>query len=333
MRVTVVGGGSWGTTLASLVAGRADAVLWAREPEVVDGVGARHENPVFLPGVALSPELAATRDLPAALDGADVVVMAVPSPYFRSVLVDAAPAIDEGVPVISVVKGLEQGTHRRMTEVVAEVLGEEQPVGVLSGPNLAREVVAGQPSATVVAFPEGDWSTRLQQLFMGPTFRVYSSADVVGCEVAGAVKNVIAIAAGIAHGLGFGENTKAALLTRGLAELTRLGVALGGQPLTFLGLAGNGDLIATCGSPQSRNRTVGAALAGGRSLDDVQAEMRMVAEGVRTAPVVLAVAAEHGVEMPITEQVEAVLHRGADPRHAVAALMGRDPKAELEGLA
>jgi glycerol-3-phosphate dehydrogenase (NAD(P)+) len=333
MRVTVVGGGSWGTTLASLVAGRSEAVVWAREPEVVEAVRERHENPVFLPGVPLSPELRATTDLGAALEGAEVVVMAVPSPFFRAVLTDAAPAIARGVPVVSVVKGLEQGSRRRMTEVVAETLGDEHPVGVLSGPNLAREVVAGQPSATVIALPEGGWSERLQQLFMGPTFRVYSSTDVVGCEVAGAVKNVIAIAAGIAHGLGFGENTKAALVTRGLAELTRLGVALGGQPLTFLGLAGNGDLIATCSSPQSRNRTVGAALAAGRSLDEVQAEMRMVAEGVRTAPVVLAVAAEHGVEMPITGQVEAVLHRGADPRDAVGALMGRGAKAELDGLA
>ncbi len=333
MRVTVVGGGSWGTTLASLVAHHADAVLWAREPEVVEGVAEHHENPLFLPGFALSPELRATSSLADAVEGADVVVMAVPSPYFRSVLVEAAPWIGGDVPVLSVVKGIEPGTRLRMTEVLAEVLGGEHRVGVLSGPNLAKEVAAGQPSATVVAFPDGDWSHRLQELFMGPTFRVYSSSDVVGCEVAGAVKNVIAIAAGIAHGLGFGENTMAALVTRGLAELTRLGVSLGGQPLTFLGLAGNGDLIATCSSPQSRNRSVGAALAAGRSLDDIQAEMHMVAEGVRTAPVVLAIAADHDVEMPISEQVEAVLHHGADPHEAVGALMGRGAKGELEGLA
>lgn len=333
MRVTVVGAGSWGTTMASMLAGNAETVLWAREPEVAEAVTVQRENPLFLAGHRLHEDLRASADLGEALAGAELVVMAVPSQFFRSVLEQAAPTIDRGTPVLSLVKGLEEGTNRRMTEIVAEVLGTDAArVGVITGPNLAREVIAGQPCATVLALPDTELSRRLQGILMTPTMRVYSSHDVVGCEIAGAVKNVIALSAGIAHGLGFGENAKAALVTRGLAELTRLGVALGGQPLTFLGLAGNGDLFATCSSTQSRNHHVGTELGRGRTLAEIVDEMHMVAEGVRTAPTVVALAAGHGVEMPICEQVEEVLHRGKSPLDALATLMHRQAKAELEGL-
>ena len=334
MRVAVVGAGSWGTTVASLVAGNAPTVVWAREPEVAEAIRSRRENPLFLEGHRLHDALEATSTLAEAVEGADLVVMAVPAQHFRGVLVDMAPLLGRTTPVVSLVKGLEAGSLLRMTEVVAEVTDvEPSRIGVLTGPNLAREVVVGQPTATVVALGDSSWSHRVQTLFATPRLRVDSSEDVVGCEVAGALKNVIAIAAGIAAGLGFGENTKAALVTRGLAELTRLGVALGGNPLTFLGLAGNGDLFATCSSPQSRNRHVGFELGQGRDLDEVIAEMHMVAEGVRTAPSVLTLAERHGVEMPICAQVDAVLARTTSPEDALASLMTRPPKAELDGLA
>jgi glycerol-3-phosphate dehydrogenase (NAD(P)+) len=333
LRVAVVGAGSWGTTVASLVAGHADTRLWAREVEVVEAVNQRHENTLFLPDIALSPALRATGALEEALDHADVVVMGVPAQHFRGVFTQAADLLPSDTPVVSLVKGIERDTLQRMTEIVRD-LNDHDPrrVGVLTGPNLAREVAVGQPSATVVALVDDEWSRRLQHLFMSPTFRVYTNQDVVGCELAGAVKNVIAIAAGIVHGLGFGENTKAALLTRGLAELARLGTALGGQPLTFLGLAGNGDLVATCSSPQSRNRTVGTELGRGRAIEDIVADMHMVAEGVETTSSVLALAERVNVEMPIARQVAAVIHEHLPPLDALAALMEREPKPELDDL-
>jgi len=238
------------------------------------------------------------------------------------------------VPILSLSKGVEQGTGLRMTEVVADVLPghRRDRIGVLTGPNLAREVALGQPAATVVAIDDADAAAALQTVFMTATFRVYTNPDVVGCEIAGALKNVIALAAGIAHGLGYGDNTKAALITRGLAELARLGISLGGDPLTFSGLAGMGDLVATCTSEKSRNRTVGVALGQGRELDDIVAEMKMVAEGVKSTQAVLELAGRQGVEMPIAEQVGAVLYEGRTPAEIVPALMLRQAKPELRGM-
>lgn len=333
MRVTVLGAGSWGTTLASLVSAQTDTVLWAREPEIADAVSHQHENPVFLPGFALSTTLRATDDLETALGDAEVIVVAVPSQYFRSVVEAARPFVPSDADLLSVTKGIEPGTCRRMSEVLHEVLEcDPNRVCVLSGPNLAREVMAGEPSATVIACREVTRAERLQRLLMTDTLRVYTNPDVVGCEVGGAVKNVLAIAAGIADGLGYGWNTKATLITRGLAELTRLGVALGGQPLTFLGLAGNGDLIATCSSPQSRNRHVGEELGKGRSLREILDSMTMVAEGVETTPAILGLARRTGIEMPIAENVRAVLAGELSAVDAVLPLMQREAKPELHGL-
>jgi glycerol-3-phosphate dehydrogenase (NAD(P)+) len=333
-RVAVIGAGSWGTAVGAIAAVNADAVLWARDPAVAVRVDTEHANPDYLPDIPLPDALHATSDLVAACTGADVVVMGVPSHGFRHVLAAAAPTIGADVPILSLSKGVEQGTLLRMTEVVADVLPDHRRdrIGVLTGPNLSREVALGQPTATVVAIGDPDTATALQSVFMTATFRVYTNPDVVGCEIAGALKNVIALAAGIAHGLGYGDNTKAALITRGLAELARLGIALGGDPLTFSGLAGMGDLVATCTSEKSRNRTVGVALGQGRRLDDIVAEMKMVAEGVKSTQAVLELAARHGVEMPIAEQVGAVLYEGRTPAEIVPALMLREAKPELRGM-
>lgn len=333
-QVAVVGAGSWGTAVAALAATNAPVVLWARRPELAATITERHENPAYLPGVALPAPLRATADLASAVEGADVVVMGVPSHGFRAVLLEAAPSVDDGAIALSLSKGVEQGTLLRMTEVIADVLPgvPRDRIGVLTGPNLAKEVAAGQPAASVVAIADTRAAETAQQLFMTPTFRVYTNPDVIGCEIAGALKNVVAIGVGIAHGLGYGDNAKAALITRGLAELARLGVALGGDPLTFAGLAGMGDLIATCSSPQSRNRSVGVALGEGRTLDEIVAEMNMVAEGVKSTAAVLELASRAGVEMPVAEFVGRVLYDGANPADHVAALMGRAAKAELQGM-
>lgn len=333
-RVAVIGAGSWGTAVGAIAAVNADAVIWARDPTVVAHIDAEHANPDYLPDIALPPTLHATSDLAAACRDADVIVMGVPSHGFRAVLEAAAPSVRPDLPVLSLSKGVEQGTVLRMTEVVADVLPEHRRdrIGVLTGPNLAREVALGQPTASVVAVDDAAVAAELQALFMTATFRVYTNPDVVGCEIAGALKNVIALGAGIAHGLGYGDNTKAALITRGLAELARLGIALGGDPLTFSGLAGMGDLVATCTSEKSRNRTVGVALGQGRKLDEIVAEMKMVAEGVKSTQAVLELAARTGVEMPIAEQVGAVLYEGRTPSEIVPALMLREAKPELRGM-
>jgi glycerol-3-phosphate dehydrogenase (NAD(P)+) len=334
VKVAVVGAGSWGTTVAALACANAPTTLWARDPAVVTRINDTHRNDDYLPGVDLPAELTATSSLGEACEGADVVVMAVPSHGFRAVLADAAATIPADVAVLSLSKGLEQGTVLRMTEVIADVLPEHRGdrIGVLTGPNLAREVAAGQPTASVVAVGDTETGEALQRLFMTKTFRVYTNPDVVGCEIAGTLKNVIAIAAGVAAGLGYGDNTKAALITRGLAELARLGVALGGDPLTFSGLAGMGDLVATCTSDKSRNRTVGVALGEGRKLDEIVAEMKMVAEGVKSTEAVLELARRTGVELPIAEQVGAVLYEGRRPADIVPALMLREAKPELRGM-
>ncbi len=333
-RVAVVGAGSWGTAVAAIAAHNAPTVLWARRAALAATIGERHENPEYLPGIALPAALEATASLGDAVRDADVVVMGVPSHGFRAVLEDARADIANDAIVLSLSKGVEQGTLLRMSQVIAEVLVEHDRarIGVLTGPNLAREVAIGQPAATVVALPDAAAAAAVQQVFITPTFRVYTNPDVVGCEIAGALKNVIAIGVGIAHGLGYGDNAKAALITRGLAELARLGVTLGGDPLTFAGLAGMGDLIATCSSPQSRNRSVGVALGQGRTLEEITAEMNMVAEGVKSTVAVLELARREGVEMPLAEFVGQVLYEHANPADHVADLMGRAAKPELHGM-
>jgi glycerol-3-phosphate dehydrogenase (NAD(P)+) len=287
------------------------------------------ENATYLAGVHLPDALTPTSSLAEAVTGASVVFMAVPSHGFRTVLGDLAPFVDGVEAVVSLSKGIENGTNLRMSEVIAEVL-PDLPAGVLTGPNLAREVAQGQPAASVVALPDEALARRVQDLVHTRTFRVYMGTDVVGCEIAGATKNVMAIAAGICDGLGFGENTRAVLITRGLAELGRLGVALGGKVLTFGGLAGVGDLVATCASPKSRNRTVGFELGQGRSLDDIIDNMHMVAEGVKSAGPLVQLARAHGVEMPIAEQVEAIVAGRCSPREALLSLMDRPARPEWD---
>jgi glycerol-3-phosphate dehydrogenase (NAD(P)+) len=332
-RVAVIGAGSWGTAVAALVATNASATLWARRPELAREIATDHVNGSYLPGIQLPQRLGATASLEEAVVGADVVVMAVPSHGFRAVVTELAPYLATTTPVISLAKGLEQDTLLRMTEVVMEVApGLSRPLGVLTGPNLAREVIAGHPAASVVALADEGIACELQVLFSSGTFRVYTNPDVIGCEIAGALKNVIAIAAGMTDGMGFGDNTRAALITRGLAELTRLGIAIGGDPLTFSGLAGMGDLVATCISRQSRNRHVGEALGQGRAIDEIVAEMRMVAEGVKTSGPVVKLATRYGVEMPIAEQVAAVIGEGKTVPEAIVALMQREVKTELYGI-
>lgn len=329
-RVAVIGAGSWGTTVASIAAASTDTVLWARRTDLAAAINDSGVNPDYLPDHELPEALAATADLEQALSGTDLVVMAVPSHGFRDVFEGVAVHIGRSVPVLSLTKGIEQSTLSTMTEVVAQVSPDHDQnlVGVMTGPNLASEIMAGQPTATVVAMRDGPAAEALQHLFMGPTFRVYTNDDVTGCELGGALKNVMAIAAGMSDGLGFGDNTRATLITRALAELTRLGVALGGRPETFAGLAGMGDLIATCISEKSRNHRVGVSLAKGKTLEEIVSEMKMVAEGVKTTRSVLGLAERTGVEMPIASHVNRVLEGEMTPREGMLSLMTREAKSE-----
>jgi glycerol-3-phosphate dehydrogenase (NAD(P)+) len=331
-KVAVIGAGSWGTAVAAIAARNAPTVLWARKPELAEQIDREHRNGAYLPDIDLPATLRATASLEEAVSGADVVVMGVPSHGFRDVLAEAAPSIGNDAPVISLTKGVEQGSLKRMTEVIVELV-PGRPAGVLTGPNLAKEILAGYPAASVIALADEAMCADLQRLFSTEVFRVYTNPDVVGCEVAGALKNVMAIASGMADGMGFGDNTRAALITRGLAELTRLGVALGGQPMTFSGLAGMGDLVATCISRQSRNRFVGEQLGLGRTIEEIVADMNMVAEGVKTSRAVVELAARTGIEMPIADQVVAVLYEGKKATDIIPALMQRESKAELHGIA
>lgn len=323
--------------MASMLALRVRTRLWTRRPELAEAMARQGRNPDYVSELALTPGLVVTASLAEALTGADVVVMAVPSQGFRAVLGQAVDWLESGAPVVSLTKGLEQGTSKRMTEIVAE-LAPGNPHGVLTGPNLVGEIVAGQPTAAVVAMadpssgPDLELAAEIQALVSTDRYRAYTNADVIGSELAGALKNVVAIAAGMADGLGFGDNSRAALITRGLAELTRLGVALGGEALTFAGLAGMGDLVATCISPLSRNRFVGEQLGRGRTLEAVAGETRWVAEGVPTAPVVVQLARQSGVETPLCEQVDAVLHRSKPAAQVLDELMTRVMKPELHGL-
>ena len=312
MKIAVLGGGSWGTTVASLVAPRHDTLLWARDPEVARAVREDHENPHYLPGFGLDPGLSATADLEEAVCGADLVVLGVPTSGLRRVLQDAAPYMRPWIPVVSLSKGLERGSHLRMTEVVKEVV-PGHPVAALTGPNIASEILSGKAAAAVIATEDLEVASAIQAVFTRGVFRVYVNDDVIGCELGGALKNVIAIAAGMGEGLGVGDNTRAAVMSRGLAELIRLGEAMGAKPATFAGLAGMGDLIATCVSPHSRNRKVGEQLGKGRQLEDILDEMHMVAEGVNTAKVALELAERHDLDLPICRMIDKVVKGEIQP--------------------
>ena len=328
MRIAVLGAGSWGTTFAALVCKRNETLLWAREPEVAVEIDQHHRNSAYLPGFELPNALRATSDIERAAASADVLVMGVPTQWFRAVLAAVAPHFRPWGPVVSLAKGFEPGTGLRMSQVVEELL-PGHPAAVLGGPNLAKEIMAGNAAAAVIATHDHAVAAGLQAIFKRGLFRVYTHHDVVGCEVAGALKNVVAIAAGIAEGLGAGDNTRAMVISRGLAELTRLGVAMGGEPVTFAGLAGVGDLVATCMSPQSRNRHVGEQLGRGRSLGEILGEMNMVAEGVKTAELVLELAERHNVAVPISYQVHQVVIGAVTPVRAYWGLVS-SPSSEAE---
>lgn len=322
IRVAVIGAGSWGTTVASLAAANTPTILWSRREELAEQIATEHRNGDYLPDQELPHALEATADLERAVTGCDVLVMGVPSSGFRGALEQVSEHLRPWVPVISLTKGLELGTRLRMSEIVTDVL-PGHPVGVLTGPNLAREVLSGHAAATVMAMDDLNVAIALAELFRAPLFRVYTNEDVIGCELGGVLKNVVAIAAGMADGLGAGDNTRAAVITRGLAEISRLGMALGGEALTFSGLAGMGDLVATCISPQSRNRHVGERLGRGETIDEIIAAMNMVAEGVKTSKVVWELAQELEVDMPIAEQVQAVCHEGRPAAEAYQGLLKR----------
>lgn len=328
-KVSVVGAGSWGTAVAALLASKSPTVVWARRAELAEAMSRRRENVDYLPGVTLPPDLAATSSIHEAVDGATAVLVAVPAQRFRTVLAEMAPSVAGDTAIVSLAKGIEAESNLRMSQIVTELL-PSNPVGVLTGPNLAREVAEGHPAASVVAAADEELACSLQLRLHCETFRVYTGSDVVGCEIAGAVKNVMAIATGIADGLGFGENTRAVLITRGLAEIARFGVAMGGKVLTFGGLAGVGDLVATCTSHRSRNRTVGFLLGQGGCLDDVEAGMHMVAEGVKSAAPIVELAGAIGVEMPIAQQVAAVVTGQTSPAAAFRSLMERPARPEWD---
>ncbi|MEM6877699.1 MAG: NAD(P)H-dependent glycerol-3-phosphate dehydrogenase [Bacteroidota bacterium] len=327
LNVGLLGGGSWGTTVASLTARNCPTKIWARRAETVDEINERHSNEKYLPGAQLTSSLTACHTIEETVRDADVIVMGIPAQNFRQVLKDAKPFIRPWVPIISLSKGLEMGTMMRMTEVREDEM-EGHPAGVLTGPNLAKEIAIGQAAASVIAMVDDTLAKRLQKVFKTGLFRVYTNTDVIGCELGGALKNIIAIATGMGDGSGAGENTRAAIITRGLAELTRLGVAMGGQPATFAGLAGMGDLVATCSSEKSRNRTVGYQLGLGRTITDIIADMAEVAEGVKTAKVVMELAKKYNLKMPIAQSVYQVLYEGSTARQEFRGLLRMDIGSE-----
>jgi glycerol-3-phosphate dehydrogenase (NAD(P)+) len=329
LRVCVLGAGSWGTTVAALASHNAPTVLWSRRPETADEVNRAHTNERYLPKLPLPRALRATASLEEAVRDADVVAMGVPSHSMRGTLLEVKKHIRPWVPVVSLAKGLEQGSHLRMTEVIREELPDRR-AGVLTGPNLAREIMAGLAAASVIAIEDEMIGRQLQEVFHSGLFRVYTNRDVVGCELGGALKNVIAIAVGMGDGLGVGDNTRSAVITRGLAEMTRLGVAMGGRADTFAGLAGMGDLIATCISRQSRNRHVGEQLGKGRTVEEITAEMHMVAEGVKTTRVVLELAERHRIAMPIAQEVYRVLYENGPAQGAYRGLVRTRPGDEAD---
>lgn len=327
-KIAILGGGSWGTGLAVVLAHsrrRHEVRLWVREPNIVRCIQNARQNPVYLPDVSLPDSIYASTDLRETLGDAQIVTGAVPSAFAREVFAQALSHIPVDTAIVSATKGLEPATHLRMTEVIEQVFSLRfvPRIAVLSGPSFALEAARGHPTAVVIASKDRALATFLQEEFAGPNFRVYSNDDVIGVELAGAMKNVIAIAAGACQGLGLGANALAALITRGLAEMTRLAVAAGGRWETLGGLAGLGDLVLTCNGQLSRNRHVGFELGRGRPLDEILAEMNMVAEGVGTTDALIALARERRIELPITEQVYSILRLGNSPRDAIRAIMER----------
>jgi glycerol-3-phosphate dehydrogenase (NAD(P)+) len=327
-RIGIIGDGGWGTALAIVLHQSGHEVrVWSAFADYADEVRRQRENRKFLPGVRIPDEIAWTHDRRELADGAEAVVVAVPSKFYADTLRPFRPILPADAPILSVTKGLERGTGRRMSKVAADVL-DRPNVATLSGPSHAEEVARNIPTAVVAASTDRSLAEFFQKLFTMPTFRVYSSTDPLGVELGGALKNVIAIAAGACDGLGFGDNTKAALITRGLAEITRLGCAMGAKPETFAGLSGMGDLVVTCMSRHSRNRRVGERLGRGERLDAILADMEQVAEGVWTCQTALELAQRYSVDMPIVRQVHAVLYEGARPADAVQALLARQQKSE-----
>ena len=337
MKAAFIGSGSWGTAVAALMAKKneCDSILWARRAELAETINLFHENPEYLPDLPLPENLRATHDLEEALSGAEVVVMGVPSHGFRNVLKDVASVAGAAPVYVSLTKGLEIETKKRMSEVLAEEIDGISPanIAVLTGPNLAKEVVRGFPAACTIASADQDTADRLRDLFHMGSFRCYSNNDVAGCELGGAFKNVIAIAAGMADGLGFGDNTKATVMTRGLAEMARFSVRFGAQPITFLGLAGVGDLMATCASLQSRNHSVGIELGKGRKIDEIIGSMKMVAEGVKSCKPIRELGREADVWMPITDNVVRVCHEDCSVQEVVEDLLAQEIRSEFHGIA
>ncbi|GAA2463185.1 NAD(P)H-dependent glycerol-3-phosphate dehydrogenase [Streptomyces lavendulocolor] len=330
VRAAVFSAGSWGTAVAKILADAGtDVIVHARRSEIADAINTTHRNPGYFPDVELPATLTATTDPATALDGAHYLVLSIPAQSLRANLAAWAPHIGPDTLIVSLMKGIEQGSGERASQVIAEVTGlPEGRIAVLSGPNLAREIMAGQPAAATIACPDEDAARRFQQACHTPYFRPYTSTDVTGCELGGAVKNVIALAVGIASGMGMGDNATAMLITRGLAEATRLAAAMGADPATLAGLSGVGDLVATCSSPLSRNRTFGTHLGRGLSVEQATAATRQTTEGVKSAQAILALARAHDVEMPITEVISALLNEKLSLDEAAAALMQRPPKPE-----
>jgi glycerol-3-phosphate dehydrogenase (NAD(P)+) len=331
-RVAIMGSGSWGTAFGMVLAdGGSDVVIWGRDRDVAADINDRHRNDAYHPGIELPGRITATTDPWTATEGASLVVLAVPAQVLRDNLATWGDGIDSDAVLVSLMKGIELGTTKRMSEVIREAAGVGvERVAVVSGPNLAREIAQRQPAATTVACADEQSARRLQDACTTDYFRPYWTTDVIGTEIGGAVKNVIALANGMAVGMGLGENSQASLITRGLAEMARLGVALGADPLTFQGLAGVGDLVATCQSPLSRNRTFGENLGRGLSVEETIAATKQTCEGYKSCQPILALGQAHGVEMPITEQVVEVLYRGRSPRTMAASFMAREPKAEAQ---
>jgi glycerol-3-phosphate dehydrogenase (NAD(P)+) len=332
MRVAVMGSGSWGTAYGLVLADAGhEVVLWGRDQALAHAITVEHENPRYHPGITLPPTMSATTEPDRALRGAEIVVLSVPAQTLRDNLATWREHLPAEAVLVSLMKGIEQGTTRRMSQVVAEAVdAPPERVAVVSGPNLAREIAQRQPAATTVACADGEVAEQLAEGATTTYFRPYWTTDVVGTEIGGSVKNVIALANGMAVGMGFGENAQSALITRGLAEMTRLGVALGASPLTFLGLAGIGDLVATCQSPLSRNRSFGEHLGRGLSLAEATEVTTQTCEGVKSCRSILELARSHGVDMPITEQVVEVVHHDLDPREMLHNFMSRATKAEAE---
>ena len=330
-QICVLGAGTWGTALAEALAGDGhQVVVWSAIPSELTNLSATHAHP-YLPGVSLNRDIRYEADIAKAVNGRDLLLFAVPSIYLRSTVERAKPYIPAGQLIVSVVKGIEENTLMTMTEVIADVLGEDAPgvrIVALSGPTHAEEVAAGLPTAIVSACADLDAARAVQNIFMSLQFRVYVNADVKGVQLSGALKNIIALASGIAHGMGFGDNTRAAIITRGMAEMSRLGIAMGCVPETFFGLAGIGDLVVTCMSEHSRNNTCGTMIGQGVPLDIALKRVGMVVEGVNTLPAALRLAEKYGVELPIIQTVDQVLNHGMPPKAAVDALMGRAKKAE-----